>query len=229
MLSLLWRLQYKVGVPWWCLQKDNTKLCGNMMIALCVCVCVCMCVRACVLQVEGKMKYAKWKAVEITKCLKNGIPPTPGPPEGMGGEVDPGPTPYPPSQPGDASTSYYSPGPGDKPVPKPRHNTQYPDPNPNPYSMPPQDTPSMPPQDPPSYGFHLQPEPEPVMGATGGAMAAVGGSDVGVAAGASVGPEETAKAQKLCKFASSALDYEDVTGAVQYLQEALAILTTGKH
>ena len=26
------------------------------------------------------MKYAKWKAVEIDRCLKNGIEPTPGPP-----------------------------------------------------------------------------------------------------------------------------------------------------
>ena len=28
------------------------------------------------------MSYAKWKAVEIDRCLKNGIVPTPGPPGG---------------------------------------------------------------------------------------------------------------------------------------------------
>lgn len=33
-----------------------------------------------ILQVEHKRKYAKWKAVEIDRCLKNGITPTPGPP-----------------------------------------------------------------------------------------------------------------------------------------------------
>lgn len=169
------------------------------------------------------MKYAKWKAVEITKCQKNGITPTPGPPGGMGDEegatgYDPAPSLYPPSQPGDASTSYYSVG--DKPVPKPRHTVRpdYPDLDSEASSTPPQDT--------PSYGFSLQPDPQPVgvgVGgvALGGAMAAVGGGGEAVT---SVGPEVTAKAQKLCKFASSALDYEDVTGAVEYLEEALALL-----
>ena len=33
-------------------------------------------------QISGKMSYAKWKAVEIDRCLKNGITPTPGPPGG---------------------------------------------------------------------------------------------------------------------------------------------------
>ena len=46
------------------------------------------------------MKYAKWKAVEIDRCLKTGVTPTPGPPGGIeddefgtigegGGEYDP--------------------------------------------------------------------------------------------------------------------------------------------
>ena len=37
-------------------------------------------------------------------------------------------------------------------------------------------------------------------------------------------PEDVSQVQKLCKFASSALDYEDVTGAVEYLSEALQLL-----
>ena len=32
------------------------------------------------------MKYAKWKAVEINRCFKNGITPTPGPPTGEEGD-----------------------------------------------------------------------------------------------------------------------------------------------
>lgn len=32
------------------------------------------------------MKYAKWKAVDISRCLDNGITPTPGPPGGWGQE-----------------------------------------------------------------------------------------------------------------------------------------------
>ena len=32
------------------------------------------------------MKYSKWKAAEITRCLNNGISPTPGPPGGLENE-----------------------------------------------------------------------------------------------------------------------------------------------
>jgi vacuolar protein sorting-associated protein VTA1 len=38
-------------------------------------------------EVEAKQRYARWKAVEIDRCLKNGIPPTPGPPGEGGGEL----------------------------------------------------------------------------------------------------------------------------------------------
>ena len=37
-------------------------------------------------------------------------------------------------------------------------------------------------------------------------------------------PEVISEAQKKCKFASSALDYDDVAGAVEYLTEALKML-----
>ncbi|CAK6969597.1 vacuolar protein sorting-associated protein VTA1 homolog isoform X1 [Scomber scombrus] len=41
-------------------------------------------------------------------------------------------------------------------------------------------------------------------------------------------PEDYTKAQKYCKYAGSALQYEDVSTAVQNLQKALKLLTTGK-
>ncbi|KAI3364651.1 hypothetical protein L3Q82_011433 [Scortum barcoo] len=41
-------------------------------------------------------------------------------------------------------------------------------------------------------------------------------------------PEDFTKAQKYCKYAGSALQYEDVGTAVQNLQKALKLLTTGK-
>ncbi|KAM8725336.1 vacuolar protein sorting-associated protein VTA1 homolog isoform 1-T1 [Acanthopagrus schlegelii] len=41
-------------------------------------------------------------------------------------------------------------------------------------------------------------------------------------------PEEFTKAQKYCKYAGSALQYEDVGTAIQNLQKALKLLTTGK-
>nr|XP_051710225.1 vacuolar protein sorting-associated protein VTA1 homolog isoform X2 [Oryctolagus cuniculus] len=41
-------------------------------------------------------------------------------------------------------------------------------------------------------------------------------------------PEDFARAQKYCKYAGSALQYEDVSTAVQNLQKALKLLTTGR-
>ncbi|KAG8444177.1 hypothetical protein GDO86_009383 [Hymenochirus boettgeri] len=41
-------------------------------------------------------------------------------------------------------------------------------------------------------------------------------------------PEDFTRAQKFCKYAGSALQYEDVNTAVQNLQKALKLLTTGR-
>jgi len=41
-------------------------------------------------------------------------------------------------------------------------------------------------------------------------------------------PEDFARAQKYCKYAGSALQYEDVSTAVQNLQKALKLLITGR-
>ncbi|XP_033504813.1 vacuolar protein sorting-associated protein VTA1 homolog isoform X2 [Epinephelus lanceolatus] len=46
--------------------------------------------------------------------------------------------------------------------------------------------------------------------------------------GVHLSPEDFTKAQKYCKYAGSALQYEDVTTAIQNLQKALKLLTTGK-
>lgn len=40
--------------------------------------------------------------------------------------------------------------------------------------------------------------------------------------------EDFTKAQKLCKYAGSALQYEDVATAIENLQKALKLLSTGK-
>ena len=41
-------------------------------------------------------------------------------------------------------------------------------------------------------------------------------------------PMDYAKAQKFCKYASSALQYEDVPTAIDNLQKALKLLQTGE-
>uniref|UniRef100_M4A3J8 Vacuolar protein sorting-associated protein VTA1 homolog n=1 Tax=Xiphophorus maculatus TaxID=8083 RepID=M4A3J8_XIPMA len=46
--------------------------------------------------------------------------------------------------------------------------------------------------------------------------------------GVQLSPEDFTKAQKYCKYAGSALQYEDVSTAIQNLQKALKLLTTGK-
>lgn len=46
--------------------------------------------------------------------------------------------------------------------------------------------------------------------------------------GVALSPQDFTKAQKYCKYAGSALQYEDVNTAVQNLQKALKLLTTGK-
>jgi len=41
-------------------------------------------------------------------------------------------------------------------------------------------------------------------------------------------PEDYARAMKLCKFATSALQYEDSKTAIDNLTKALSLLTTGQ-
>lgn len=154
------------------------------------------------------MKYAKWKAVEVDRCLKNGITPTPGPPggsdedEGFGNEqgafggigfnV----------QPPQPNTSY----------PPPPSSISYPPPVANPY--PPNDTPRDVEKPVPKPRHNIEPESQsyPTPSAT---------------SGPNLGPAEIAKAQKLCKFAGSALEYEDIPGAIEFLEQAITLLKTG--
>jgi len=52
--------------------------------------------------------------------------------------------------------------------------------------------------------------------------------NTGVQAGSvALKPEDFSRAMKLCKFATSALQYEDAKTAVDNLTKALSLLTTG--
>eukprot|EP00731_Ephydatia_muelleri_P031865 Em0023g372a len=171
-------------------------------------------------EVQTRLKYAKWKAVEIDRCLKNGITPTPGPPGGdeggafnlgdldadLGGgggggggsfDVPPpqsGPSPSYPTFPPAPSLPAPTPSPdSQRPVAKPRHLAD----------------PGQPP--PPQAAAAPRPTPAPAPQAQ-----------------AKISSVDVSRAQKLCKFASSALDYEDVAGAVDFLQKAINLLKTGK-
>ena len=155
--------------------------------------------------------------MEIGKCVKSGITPVPGPP---GGD-DPGLGyhGFPSSGPPDATTSSFPAV--DKPIPKPRHTNQQDAPPPSyadPYAQDPQ-KPTPPTYNTASVGFYSG---DQFSGSTG----ASGGSEP--AESSQIGSEQVAKAQKMCKFASSSLDYDDVNGAVEYLTKALHLLKTGK-
>jgi len=49
-----------------------------------------------------------------------------------------------------------------------------------------------------------------------------------VSAGVALNPQQYQKAMKYCKYASSALQYEDSKTAIDNLTKALSLLTSGK-
>ena len=172
--------------------------------------------------------------MEIDRCLKNGITPTPGPPgeqereedefgddqggAGASGFSHPPPSSY-DAQPGPSSYSqpptigFGGPPPTDSPYPP---ADSYPSPQPR-HALPPDIKPVPKPrgQDHQPSEYHQDPSgfQHDVPTTPGGAQ---------------LGPEEMQKAQKLCKFASSALEYDDVEGAIDFLQKATRLLKTGK-
>ncbi|XP_055728705.1 vacuolar protein sorting-associated protein VTA1 homolog [Salvelinus fontinalis] len=186
-------------------------------------------------------KYARWKATYIHNCLKSGETPQAGPDgyeeetydEEYGAEGGGGPS-YQSSQPAQPQSPPHSqPGFGD------------PDQGPGSMGGPPypQGPGSMggPPDPPTNYnnihippGAHcpantpagepIKPVPVPrsIPAVDPSLLSATKEGDVRLT------PEDYTRAQKYCKYAGSSLQYEDVGTAVQNLQKALNLLTTGK-
>jgi vacuolar protein sorting-associated protein VTA1 len=201
---------------------------------------------------EKNRKYAKWKAAYIHNCLKNGETPISGPlPEdndmselgaefgatdiGGGGGFNPGagPMDFGPSSNLLPSTSAprgvspvggYSGQPGYGQPAAPGFG-QFPNSNSHHPVAAPRGGPAY--GQPPSTGFS-QPAPtsyvQPVVPATSPPQpsGAVGGGNVVLKA------EDYTRAMKLCKFATSALQYEDSKTAIENLTKALSLLTTGR-
>ncbi|CAK1603992.1 unnamed protein product [Parnassius mnemosyne] len=170
-------------------------------------------------------KYAKWKAAYIHNCLKNGETPVPGPlptdeqeqdkdNEGSESDNQPAPTGF-PQNPG------FSPQitPATPPVPT-SFNSTLPDQNaamkaasqlpPVPYTPDPNPGGFIP------YDPSQQSQPS---------QPTYGDSSTMVA---QLTPDQLAKAQKYCKWASSALNYDDVKTAIDNLKFALELLQTGR-
>ncbi|XP_037606397.1 vacuolar protein sorting-associated protein VTA1 homolog [Sebastes umbrosus] len=189
-------------------------------------------------------KYARWKATYIHNCLKNGETPQAGPTgmdedreadeygaEGFsgqgfsqGGSFRGGP----PSgsfddqnqglDPGSAPGIGFTPGPGSGPSGPPTTNFN------NIHIPPGAHAPANTPAELPPPTEPVQPVPVPrtvpIVDPT-----LLNAQQQG---GVHLSAEDFTKAQKYCKYAGSALQYEDVGTAVQNLQKALKLLTTGK-
>ncbi|KAM6906200.1 vacuolar protein sorting-associated protein VTA1 homolog [Lycodopsis pacificus] len=184
-------------------------------------------------------KYARWKATYIHNCLKNGETPQAGPigmdedeeadeygAEGFshGASFRGGPSSGSFEEqdqslgPGAGPGIGFNPGPGSGPSGPPTtnfNNIHIP-----PGAHAPANTPAELP--PPTEAVKPVPVPRsvPMMDPT-----LLNAQQQG---GVHLTAEDFTKAQKYCKYAGSALQYEDVGTAVQNLQKALKLLTTGK-
>uniref|UniRef100_A0A9L0RNQ0 Vesicle trafficking 1 n=2 Tax=Equus caballus TaxID=9796 RepID=A0A9L0RNQ0_HORSE len=163
-------------------------------------------------------KYARWKATYIHNCLKNGETPQAGPvgieeDNDVEENEDAGATslPTPPPQP---STSAYDPG---SMPPGSYGGAQIP-----PGAHAPANTPAEVPHSTGVTSNTIQPTPQTIPAIDPALFSTISQGDIRLT------PEDFARAQKYCKYAGSALQYEDVSTAVQNLQKALKLLTTGR-
>lgn len=152
-------------------------------------------------QCKVQQKYAKWKATYLHKCMQSGETPVAGP-EGSGFEDD-----LNVNMPGDTSNALFNSGPG-YPTDSNAHSSMPPQPGAFSYTQPDRPTPA-PRQPPPPSASSSYVEPAQD-------TSSVDTSNV-----------DFMQATKLCKFAMSALQYEDVDTAVQNLTKALHLLKPG--
>ncbi|KAL9701098.1 hypothetical protein quinque_004539 [Culex quinquefasciatus] len=191
-------------------------------------------------EVTQNRKYAKWKASYIHNCLKNGETPVPGPMQSAEDEeldnelqnLVPGPSNPAPDQPP-------APGPSQQQPPYPPMGfNSFPSPGQPqlPFSGPPSGPTNFVTNDPFSNVKAPTPpsEPEkppggwqPYTGPAGGGVAPAA-APVATGAGVTLTPDQITKAQKYCKWAGSALNYEDTKTAIDNLQKALQLLQTGQ-
>lgn len=163
----------------------------------------------------AKKKYAKCKAMYLNKCFQSGETPIAGPlisDEGSNEEPqasshpDNGPSLYPgypsqPLQPQLPPSNTYS-----SPIKPSVNDSLSPRPNSSKHSHVPETTSHQK----PTVGY----QEDTYSSSTGGQ--------------ATISPEMMAKAQKYAKYATSALNYDDVSTAITNLEECLKILKTGK-
>ncbi|XP_063403933.1 vacuolar protein sorting-associated protein VTA1 homolog [Mytilus trossulus] len=165
--------------------------------------------------IQKNRKYAKWKAAYIHKCLKNGETPVPGPLGGEDGEE------------GLSPADNLQPGPSYPVNNLPTPSNQQPQVGAFAPPTTPQDPPQIPQQPSPSQAFVPQ-QPAPSQSFQPQPAAAASWTPPPNAKGVRLTADQYQKAMKFCKYAGSALQYEDSETAVTNLTKALKLLTTGK-
>ncbi|XP_066991003.2 vacuolar protein sorting-associated protein VTA1 homolog [Anabrus simplex] len=181
-----------------------------------------------VLQIFGELtdeivqnrKYSKWKAAYIHNCLKNGETPIPGPVEDDTENEN------------EENAAGFIPAGGSSSAPfnfgfvQPQAPSGMDQPPPSAYVPPnPAHTPVAPfasqPIIPTTPNYESPAAFVPAVPSAGSNMGSIEGS------GVVLKPAQLTKAQKYCKWASSALNYEDVPTAIMNLEKALKLLQTG--
>lgn len=158
----------------------------------------------------NKRKYAKWKAAYIHNCLKTGEQPLPGPPvdRNLLGESD---------EDEEEDLNVNANTADNLPVVPPNQ------------PVVPPSQPGISPNQPNAPDINIPIPPLIVASAvTPQIPRAMSNPSVDINAVANLDSEQIAKAQKYCKFAGSALDYDDTNTAIDNLQKALYLLQFGK-
>lgn len=160
-------------------------------------------------------KYAKWKATYIHNCLKNGDIPVAGPLATEGDDEFHG---VEPSEPGPGPSMGFNMG-FKNPTPPSDGGATTPDTadfDPlNILTIRAPSPPKDPEKSPGGFQAYIPSTPQEEIQDT-------------YTSNATLTPEQTIKAQKYCKWAGSALNYDDVPSAIENLQKALRLLQTGK-
>lgn len=183
-------------------------------------------------EITKKAKYAKFKAAYIQKCLKLGQTPKPGPIEGADLE-DPS---YndgladsadPTKSTGDNQDISATIGKPPEPFilePKP---TIPPYPKPTDHKQPSQ--PPQSPYSPSNFSKATSSSDGNTTSGTAHVTSTIDAMKFHATNGTPLKPEDLIQSQKYCKFANSALQYDDIPTAVKNLEKALKLLSTGEH
>lgn len=188
-------------------------------------------------EIAKRAKYAKFKAAYIQKCLKAGQTPKPGPIEGSDLEVKPDEEQLAPNKAdgSDNSTTAGQSSSNDQSivppeVPKGLGDSDTQEGNkPDPFIMKPSQPPygKLAPVLPPVMPQPSLPQPHDSRPDVPG-QSTISATKFHATNGNPISAEDLIQSQKYCKFANSALQYDDVKTAVENLEKALKLLTTGQ-